>query len=108
MQRECKKHGTQRHRPRSDGGYRCTKCRNEQISKWRRKIKLKAVEYHGGKCRTCGYSKCVEALEFHHLTDKDFIVSSGSTKSWDTVKKELDKCHMLCANCHREVHVKER
>ena len=66
-----------------------------------------AIEYKGGKCEKCGYSRCMEALEFHHCdpTQKDFSISSkGYTRSWDKVRSELDKCMMLCANCHREFH----
>ena len=77
------------------------------VRKRRRKIRIMALEYKGGKCERCGYNRCPEALEFHHATssEKDFSVSSrGYTRSWDRVKKELDKCILLCANCHREVH----
>ena len=78
------------------------------VSKRRKKIKLMAIEYKGGKCVKCGYNKCVDALEFHHLSlDKDFnIGTKGYTRSWDKVKIELDKCILLCANCHREEHNK--
>ena len=70
-------------------------------------IKVKAVEYKGGCCEKCGYNKYVGALEFHHLdpTQKDFAIGSkGYTRSWEKVKKELDKCILVCANCHREIH----
>ena len=73
----------------------------------RKKIKEMAITYKGGACEECGYNKCYEALEFHHLdpAEKDFSIGSkGYTRSWDKVKKELDKCAMLCANCHREAH----
>ena len=66
-----------------------------------------AVAYKGNKCARCGYDRCIEALEFHHTdpTKKDFGVSSkGYTRNWKRVQEELDKCVMLCANCHREVH----
>jgi len=66
-----------------------------------------AVDYKGGRCNICGYQRCTEASEFHHLdaSKKDFGVSDkGYTRSWGRVKGELDKCVMLCANCHREVH----
>ena len=55
----------------------------------------------------CGYDRCVEALEFHHLDSsrKDFGISGqGYTRSWRRIREELDKCVLLCANCHREVH----
>lgn len=74
------------------------------VAKRRKKVKLMAVAYKGGKCAVCGYNKCIDALEFHHLTDKSFGISSkGYTRSWEKIKAELDKCIMLCANCHREV-----
>jgi hypothetical protein len=66
-----------------------------------------AVNYKGGGCQFCGYDRCIEALEFHHLdpTLKDFGISyKGYTRSWERVKEEIDKCTLLCANCHREVH----
>ena len=66
-----------------------------------------AVEYKGGRCQVCGYDRCIEALEFHHLdpTQKDFGIShKGYTRSWEKVKEEVDKCILLCANCHREFH----
>lgn len=66
-----------------------------------------AVEYKGGACEICGYNKCEIALVFHHLnpTQKDFALSMGGyTRSWEKVKKELDKCTLLCSNCHAETH----
>lgn len=80
---------------------------SKAVSERRKKIKEMAVEYKGGKCIFCGYNRCIGALEFHHLNpeEKDFsIASAGTTKSWDSVKKELDKCICVCANCHREIH----
>ncbi|MCD6257671.1 HNH endonuclease [Candidatus Aerophobetes bacterium] len=77
------------------------------VRKRRKKIREMAVEYKGGKCEICGYDRCIEALEFHHLDrkNKDFGISNkGYTRSWKKIKEELDKCMLLCANCHREVH----
>ncbi len=77
------------------------------VQKRRRQIRKRAVEYKGGKCQICGYDRCIESMEFHHLNsnNKDFGISEkGYTRSWRKVKAELDKCVMLCANCHREVH----
>jgi|SRR5208283_2345367 len=79
------------------------------VHKRRRKIRLMSVEYKGGKCVKCGYDKCVDALEFHHTDSslKDFSISDkGYTRSWEKVKEELDKCILICANCHRELHAK--
>ena len=76
------------------------------VAKRRKKIRDLSISYKGGKCTICGYNKCQEALEFHHLLgNKEFGISSkGYTRSWDKTKLELDKCILLCAICHREVH----
>lgn len=87
--------------------WRCLKCQTEATQKRRDKVKELAVEYKGGKCEICGYNKYFGALEFHHKdpSQKDFGISSkGYTRSWEKVKEELDKCIMVCANCHREIH----
>ena len=81
----------------------------EKVKNHRQKIKEKAIEYKGGCCEKCGYDKCKWAFDFHHLdsTKKDFSLSKNITLSWDKVKKELDKCILVCANCHREIHYNE-
>jgi hypothetical protein len=78
---------------------------------WRKRTKEKCIEYKGGSCSICGYSKCADAMEFHHVdsSEKEFgIGGKGVSRSWDRIKVELDKCVLLCANCHREVHYNER
>lgn len=81
----------------------------QRVKTHRQKIKLKAIEYKGGKCEKCGYDKCDWAFEFHHTDpkEKDFGISNYSTISWDRIKAELEKCIMVCANCHRELHYEE-
>jgi len=77
------------------------------VKRRRKQLRFKAVAYKGGRCELCGYDRCPEALEFHHLNgeEKDFGISSkGYTRSWAAVRRELEKCALLCANCHREVH----
>lgn len=78
----------------------------EWIKSRRQRLKEKAVEYKGGCCEKCGYDKCSWALDFHHIdpSEKDFSFSQFSTRSWDNMKVEIDKCMMLCSNCHRELH----
>ena len=84
------------------------KCKNKFHVKLKRKrLKEQAVIYKGGKCEHCGYSKCIGALEFHHKNpeEKDFAISKdGNTRSWEKVKNEIDKCLLLCSNCHKEEH----
>jgi len=77
------------------------------VQKRRRKIKEMAVKYLGGKCKICGYDKCFTSMSFHHLDSetKEFgIAEKGHTKSWETIRKELDKCILICSNCHGEIH----
>jgi predicted HNH restriction endonuclease len=77
------------------------------VSKRRKRIREMAVAHKGGACAICGYTRCPAALEFHHPdpTQKDFSISAdGSTRSWERVKREIEKCQLVCANCHREVH----
>ena len=75
----------------------------------RQKLKIQAIEYKGGACKYCNYSKSSIALCFHHIdpSTKSFSVSNGGLeKTWEVLKKELDKCELLCANCHAEEHEK--
>lgn len=85
----------------------CIRIKNRESA---RDTKKKCVQYKGGKCEDCGYDKYVGALEFHHLdsSKKDFAISRSGKYFGDYHRKELDKCAMLCANCHRFRHEKER
>ena len=77
------------------------------IQRWQKR-KLQAVEYKGGKCEVCGYNKCPEALDFHHLdpTEKEANWTKIRLWNWKKIEEELDKCSLLCANCHREEHAR--
>lgn len=107
IKKECKNHGNTTYILEGRGYYRCKKCRMDAVSRKRKKLKLKAVEYKGGKCERCSYDRCVAAMDFHHReqADKDFAISAkGVTRSFEKMKIELDKCILLCSNCHREKH----
>ena len=82
--------------------------RKHQKTILRRNMKLQAIKLLGGKCSRCGYSKCVDALEFHHEdpSKKDFKLGSGNTMSWKEYKNEALKCKLVCSNCHKEIHSK--
>ena len=87
----------------------CSKqCKNKyHVDKKRKKLKQDSIEYKGGKCQCCGYNRSHWALEFHHLDpqEKDFHLSKGGhTRSWEKVKEELNKCILVCSNCHSEIH----
>jgi hypothetical protein len=68
--------------------------------------KFKCSEYLGGVCKQCGWKECLWGLEFHHRDEKQksFVINENYSLSWDKLKSELDKCDLLCANCHRLAH----
>jgi hypothetical protein len=74
--------------------------------RWLKNEKQKAVDYKGGSCVICGYNKCLSALEFHHTNPQE---KEGYNSHWtfERNKNELNKCILLCANCHRETHEAE-
>lgn len=78
---------------------------SESVALRRRRLKEKLIEYKGGECEICGYKKCYRALEFHHIdpSQKEFKKSS-TNKAFETLKKEVDKCILVCSNCHMEIH----
>lgn len=79
--------------------------KSKNVMKWRKDKKIKLIEYKGGKCEICGYNKCIGALEFYHKdpSEKDFTIS-GKSYSYERLKKEVDKCMLVCSNCHVEIH----
>lgn len=79
-------------------------------SKWQkekgRKNKLKAIEYKGNVCFDCGNTFPQCCYDFHHINpnEKDFTISRINGRTFENIKPELDKCILLCANCHRIRH----
>lgn len=89
-------------------------CRNPErtraTDRARRALhKQKAIEKLGGKCCVCGYNRCIAALDFHHKDPllKDSTIKDMLHYGWKRVEKELEKCILVCANCHRELHWRE-
>ena len=106
--RLCKVHGnTLFKRSGNSNGFYCPLCYNEQKQKYRNDIKLKAVQYLGGKCQKCGKIVPQYCFDFHHDKDNknDEITSLIKRHfSFEQIVSELNKCSLLCANCHMEEH----
>lgn len=88
-------------------GHRRKICNSCCVMKAQRRKKQIAIDEYGGKCIKCGYNKCIDALEFHHREGKEespaYIICRWSL---ERAKIELDKCDLLCSNCHREEHAR--
>ena len=101
-------------------GRRKSKCRT-CVNLLKRKKHTNATicwkEWAGGECITCGYKRCMAALDFHHRdpNTKEFLVSQRAArvrlgsegKRAKALEIEILKCDLLCANCHREIHAAE-
>lgn len=90
------------------GGY-CKSCNNLYTVERLRKIKEKMIQYKGGSCERCNLiadNKNYCVFDFHHNNpiEKDINFSRIKYQSWKVIQKEIDKCSLLCSNCHRITH----
>jgi transposase len=88
------------------GTYRCVLCRYARMVRTKRRVKEVLVEEAGGACILCGYKRYLGSLHFHHVdpTTKSFGISdSRVSRSLVRARAEVQKCVLLCANCHGEV-----
>ena len=86
--------------------------RAQTITAIRHALKKELIKRKGGKCEKCGYDKCQASLEFHHLNPNEKEFNIGSYCSGNNVKVQaafdkLEKCVLLCSNCHHEFHYLE-
>ncbi len=68
--------------------------------------KIYLVTKLGGKCSNCGYAVNIAGLAFHHVGGKKFQLDarSLSNRKIDPILEEVEKCILLCHNCHAETH----
>jgi hypothetical protein len=90
-------------------GLSTTRCAGCAVSERKIKMKKALIELRGGKCKNCGYNRCLNALSFHHRNPrtKKFNVAGNYNRSWKANLAEAKKCDILCMNCHTELHAKE-
>lgn len=88
----------------------CKSCWNTKTAQRGKDQARLLKEEHGAKCSCCGYNKCMDALEFHHLDPsvKEFRLGTHRTHTLSKIRKELEKCILVCSNCHAEIHYKMR
>ena len=97
----------------SSGGSRsrgyCKDCLKTYHTDRLRKVKIKMITYKGGKCERCNLKledSHYSVFDFHHIdsSTKDPNFSSIKFQKWEKIKDEIDKCKLLCSNCHRITH----
>jgi len=88
----------------------CKSCMEKITVERQQKLKQQCVDYKGGKCVRCGYNEYVGALDFHHIdpSQKEYTIASKKNCSFEYLKPELDKCVLLCRNCHAITHWLEK
>jgi hypothetical protein len=88
----------------------CKVCAAVECLERQVRFKEKAVAYKGGKCQRCGFVGPVVCYDFHHRdrATKTWSIAVIRRRNWDSVVKELEKCDLLCANCHRIVEARPR
>jgi hypothetical protein len=87
----------------------CGPCHNLDCIARGKEKRTKMLEYLGGECLQCTYKKHLSSLDIHHLdpTEKDPSSRHWRGWSWSRIEKELQKCIILCKNCHAAVHAGE-
>ena len=83
----------------------CKSCHIKSTHQTQKDVRMQAIKHKGGCCEKCGYNNYTGALQFHHKdpTKKD-PKAFRRTKNLQVFLEEVDKCALLCANCHAEEH----
>lgn len=87
--------------------YHSVPGRAKQTQEWKALNLIKLKHEFGGCCQKCGYNKCFGALHFHHTNKKNKIGEVSvifQNNGYKAAKKEAQKCLLICANCHAELH----
>ena len=94
--------GTKKYKPN------CKSCEKQIKNKqhYSRIVEILAGSDRELKCELCGYKSNLSALQFHHVdpSEKDYAISEMKSLAFEKVRDEINKCAVLCANCHTEIH----
>jgi len=87
--------------PKKSFQIHCSTDCNNKHQRNKRQNYLNEVKLEAG-CARCGYNEHPEALQFNHLNpdEKSFNIGENKRKKLETIKAEIAKCEVLCANCH--------
>jgi len=88
-------------------GNLCMQCAAQVNVNRRRKKRDIAINHLGNKCIDCGITYPAAVYDFHHLGNKKDCVATmiRNNLKVETILEEVDKCVLLCANCHRIRHI---
>ena len=113
-ERLCKKCGLNKNidefyskRGKKGGSSYCIDCTKKISTDRHTEFKKVLISYKGGCCEICGYDKYIGALDLHHINPNDKDFNFGKNKQYILNEKmidELNKCVLVCSNCHREIH----
>ena len=86
--------------------YQCKSCWNKRTYQTGIEKLNRLKTARGGCCERCGYNKYLGALQWHHTdpTVKEYGIGQRRGLTESQLQDEVDKCQLLCANCHAEVH----
>lgn len=87
----------------------CKDCSTLYYGNRIRNVKIRMIEYKGGECERCKLKlkdTHYSVFDFHHINpeEKDLRFNRIKYQKWEVIKNEIDKCSLVCANCHRIIH----
>ena len=89
----------------------CKKCHSNYVkNKYQERKNLVNEIKASYNCMKCGESR-IYTLDFHHkdptIKDETIARMTSNRNKVEDIQKEIEKCVVLCSNCHREFHYLE-
>ena len=116
LTKKYKKEQEEKEKKKRKYGNKWDKDNKEKNAEYRRKTRIKIRGWFDDykktlECEFCGYNECSEVLDFHHKDEKDKKFNVGQSLNRygkEEILKEIEKCIVLCSNCHRKLHYEEK